>query len=93
MHVCLLDGTVEHGSIADHCVADHLRSDSSRDAIEARRRIDDAALDVVVRDQLLVVAVGPLGALAHQLGQPVGPRGSSTVMSGNSASPWRASSS
>ncbi len=53
-------------------VPDHLGGDALGDAIEPRRRIDHATLDVVVGDELLVVAVGLLRAAAHELDQPVG---------------------
>ena len=73
VHVRFLDGAAEHRGKAQCCVADQLGDEAARHAVEAGRRIDDAALDVVVRDQLLVLRVGLLGALAHELRQPVRP--------------------
>ena len=71
MRVRFFDGPAEHGGKAQRCVADQLGDEAARHAVEAGRRIDDAALDVVVSDQLLVLAVGLLGALADELDQPV----------------------
>ena len=73
VHVRFLDGAAEHLGKAQRRVADQLGDEATRHAIEASRRIDDAALDVVVGNQLLVVAVGFLGAPADELGQPVRP--------------------
>jgi hypothetical protein len=71
-HARLGDGAVKDRGEAQIGIADHLGHDPLRHPVEPGRRIDHAAPDVVVGNQLLVVAVGQLRAATGELDEPVG---------------------
>ncbi len=72
-HPRLVDGAREHGGEAQMREADHAGDDAPPQRVEPACGVHHAAPDIVVRDQLLVVGIGELGAAADQLDEPVGP--------------------
>ena len=53
-------------------VEDEVTDQVTRDRIEAERRIDNADVEVVMRDQALVLGVGLFGSLANEVPEPIG---------------------